>query len=180
MADIGVAMADRLPRISLTGSIGYSGFSSAGIADGRTWSWGPALSLPIFDFGRRAANVDGARARYDESLANYRVRALKAVREVEEALVRLDSAAQRETDASAALRGYEQVLAAAEARVRVGAGSLPELEEARRAVVASQGIAVGVTRERLSAWIALYKSIGGGWQTIAPSTSSPVQSLARN
>ena len=180
MANIGVAMADRLPRISLTGSIGYSGFSSVGIADGRTWSWGPALSLPIFDFGRRAANVDDARARYDESLANYRARALKAVREVEEALVRLDSAAQRETDASAALRGYEQVLAAAEARVRVGAGSLPELEEARRAVVASQGVAVGVTRERLGAWIALYKSIGGGWQSTAPSTSAPVQSLARN
>ena len=163
MADIGVTMADRLPRLSLTGSIGVSDFSSAGIPDGRTWRWGPSLSLPIFDFGRRAANVDGARARFDEAFAAYRGKALRAVREVEEALARLDSAARRERDANAALRGYEKYLAAAEARVRVGAGSLPELEEARRAVVASQGVAVGVARERLAAWIALYKAIGGGW-----------------
>ncbi len=172
MADIGVAMADRLPRLSLTGSIGVSDFSSAGIPDGRTWSWGPSLTLPIFDFGRRAAAVDGARARFDESFATYRGKALRAVREVEEALVRLDSAAKRETDANAALRGYEKYLTAAEARVRVGAGSLPELEEARRAVVASQGVAVGVTRERLAAWIALYKAIGGGWDVTSPPLSS--------
>ncbi len=172
MADIGVAMADRLPRLSLTGSIGVSDFSNAGIPDGRTWSWGPSLSVPIFDFGRRAANVDAARARFDESFATYRGKALRAVREVEEALVRLDSAARRETDANAALRGYEKYLTAAEARVRVGAGSLPELEEARRAVVASQGVAVGVTRERLAAWIALYKAIGGGWDATSPPPSS--------
>ena len=177
MADIGVAIADRLPRLSLTGSIGVSDFSSAGIPDGRTWRWGPSLSLPIFDFGRRAANVDGARARFDESFAIYRGKALRAVREVEEALVRLDGAGKRETDANAALRGYEKYLAATEARVRVGAGSLPELEEARRAVVASQGVAVGVARERLAAWISLYKAIGGGWDaTLAtpPTPASPV------
>ena len=174
MAEIGVAIADRLPRLSLTGSIGVSDFSSAGIPDGRTWRWGPSLSLPIFDFGRRAANVDGARARFDESFAIYRGKALRAVREVEEALVRLDSAAKREADANAALRGYEKYLAATEARVRVGAGSLPELEEARRAVVASQGVAVGVARERLAAWIALYKAIGGSWDVTSPSPPAPV------
>ena len=173
MADIGVAMADRLPRLSLTGSIGYSAFSTRGLPDGSTWSWGPALLVPIFDFGRRAANVDGARARYEEALASYRAKALRAVREVEEALVRLDSATRREADANAALRGYEKYLTAAEARLRVGAGSVPELEEARRTVVASQAASIGVVRERLTAWIALYKSIGGGWGAATPSAASP-------
>ena len=181
MAEIGVAMADRLPRISLTGSIGYSEFRTPGLADGRTWSWGPALSLPIFDFGKRAANVDGAHARYEESLATYRGKALRAVREVEEALVRLDSASRREADANAALRNYEKYLAAAEARLKVGAGSVPELEEARRTVVASQGAAIGVARERLTAWIALYKSIGGGWHADGtPGSPSSSKTLAQN
>lgn len=164
-SDIGVAIADRFPRLSLTGSIGYADNSASGFnSQGRTWSYGPAISLPIFDAGKRAANVDVARARYDEALASYKGKTLRAVREVEESLVRLDSAAKRETDTTLALSGYQNFLTAAEARVKAGAGSLTELEEARRAVVLAQGVAVGVTRDRLTAWIGLYKALGGGWQ----------------
>ncbi len=173
MADIGVAIADRFPRITLTGSIGFSEFSGSGPASqGRTWNYGPAITLPIFDMGRRAANVDIARARYDESLAIYKGKTLRAVREVEEALVRLDSAAKREQDTGRAFAGYQTFLAAADARVKAGAGSVTELEEARRAMVHAQGASVAVTRERLTAWIALYKAVGGGWSDRAASESS--------
>jgi len=167
--DIGLAMADRFPRVSLTGSIGFSENSGSGYdTRGRTWSYGPAISLPIFDMGRRAANVDGARARFEESIAAYQGKTLRAVREVEEALVRLDSAERREKDANMALAGYQQFLTAAAARVREGAGSLTELEEARRAVVQAQGVAVGVTLDRLVGWINLYKAVGGGWSAAHP------------
>ena len=176
MADIGVAIADRFPRLSLSGTIGFSqiagGGAGNGAGDGRSWSYGPALTLPIFDFGRRAANVDVARARHEEAVAAYRGKVLRAVREVEESLVRLDSAARREADANAALTGYRKFLLAAEARVKTGAGSIPELEEARRSLVAAQGVAVGVARERLAAWISLYKAVGGGWIAIHESTQS--------
>ncbi|MCY7389786.1 MAG: TolC family protein, partial [Burkholderiales bacterium] len=128
------------------------------------WSYGPGLTLPIFDEGQRAAQVRLRQATYEESLATYKGRVLRAVLEVEEALVRLDSATKREADVVAALKGYQQFLAAAEARVKFGAGSLTELEEARRAVVVAQGSAVGVTRDRLTNWIALYKAVGGGWR----------------
>lgn len=167
--DIGLAMADRFPRVSLTGSIGFSENSGSGYdTRGRTWSYGPAISLPIFDMGRRAANVDGARARFEESIAAYQGKTLRAVREVEEALVRLDSAERREKDANMALVGYQRFLTAAAARVREGAGSLTELEEARRAVVQAQGVAVGVTLDRLVGWINLYKAVGGGWSAAHP------------
>lgn len=163
-ADIGVAIADRLPRLSLTGSIGYSALTFGGTETrGQTWNYGPFLSLPIFDAGRRAANVDAARARADEAAAAYKARVLRAVREVEESLVRLDSATKREADVNQALAGYQQFLNAAQARVKFGAGSLPELEEARRLVVVATGSAVGVARDRLTAWIALYRAVGGGW-----------------
>jgi NodT family efflux transporter outer membrane factor (OMF) lipoprotein len=175
-SEIGVAAADRLPRISLTGSIGYSSSNfGAGDISGRTWSYGPAISLPIFDAGRRAANADAAKARYDEALANYKGRTATAVKEVEEALVRIVSAINRETDASNALKGYQAFLAAAEAKLRAGAGSQVELEEARRSVVAAQGVAVGVTRERLISLISLYRAVGGGWNAetavVAPITA---------
>ena len=164
-ADIGVAEADRYPRITLTGAIGYGLVALGSIETrGSTWSFGPAISLPIFDAGRRAANVDAAKARYAEALARYQSRATRAVREVEESLVRIFSAGNRDSDAKAALRGYDAFLTAADAKVRAGSGSLIELEEARRAVVAAQFAVVNIERERLNAWITLYRAVGGAWQ----------------
>ena len=149
----------------LTGAIGYGLVALGSIETrGSTWSFGPAISLPIFDAGRRAANVDAAKARYAEALARYQSRATRAVREVEESLVRIFSAGNRDSDAKAALRGYDAFLTAADAKVRAGSGSLIELEEARRAVVAAQFAVVNIERERLNAWITLYRAVGGAWQ----------------
>ncbi|MBL8513373.1 MAG: efflux transporter outer membrane subunit, partial [Betaproteobacteria bacterium] len=84
-AEIGVAMADRFPRLTLTGTIRTTEFlgasaASAGAFAGRSWSYGPALSLPLFDFGQRAAVVEGHRARFDGAVAGYRAKVLAAVR----------------------------------------------------------------------------------------------------
>ena len=101
--EVGIAEADRYPRIRLTGSIGYAAFRAVGITGtGATWSFGPTLSLPLFDAGRRAAVVEQSTARFDELVASYRQRATAAVQEVEEALVRLDSANDRVKDAERA------------------------------------------------------------------------------
>ena len=85
--------------------------------------------------------------------------------------MRIASATNRDADSKAALKGYETFLTAADARVRVGAANQVELEEARRAVVASQAAVVGVERERLTSWITLYKSVGGAWNDAAPGKS---------
>lgn len=168
MSEIGVAMADRFPRISLTGSIGYGEYSGNGpTSSGRSWSWGPAISLPVFDAGKRAANVDLARARHDEALAAYRSKVLRAVRETEEALVRLASAARREDDANRAVEGYRKYFEATEARLKAGTASVPELEEARRTLVAANGTAVATVRERLTSAVNLYKAVGGGYSAEA-------------
>jgi NodT family efflux transporter outer membrane factor (OMF) lipoprotein len=168
-ADIGAAMAARLPRVSLTGSIGWAATRYAGVTnEGRTWSFGPALDLPLFDAGRRAANVDASRAQYQAALANYKARVRGAVSEVEQALVSLSSAQERVADTRAAATGYEAFLKAADSRYRAGAGSLIELEESRRALLAAQVTALTTERERITAWITLYKALGGGWTADTP------------
>ena len=163
-AEIGVAEANRYPRLTLTGSIGRQYFRFLGLTSvGNSWGFGPGLSLPIFDAGRRTAQVEAARARFEELAATYRQRARIAVREVEEALVRLDSAERREADASAAVTDFEAFLAAAETRWKVGVGNLIELEEARRQALNAKALLVQIRRERLAQWISLYKAVGGGW-----------------
>ena len=164
-ADVGSARADRFPRLSLSGSVAAGTIRAGGTTtDAQTWAIGPlALSLPLFDAGARAANVDAAQARYEEAAALYQARVRDAVREVEQALVALDSARARGEDARIATEGYRVSFTATEARFRAGLASLVELEDARRTALAAETALVGLQRERLAAWVALYRAAGGGW-----------------
>jgi multidrug efflux system outer membrane protein len=163
--DIGSAQAQRYPRLSLSGSIAAGLVRIGGATtNAQTWSIGPvAFTLPLFDGGRRAANVEAAKARYEEAAALYASRVRQAVREVEEALVNLESARLRLEDARTAFEGYRASFTATEARYRSGLGSLVELEDARRTALAAETALVNLQRERLAAWIALYRAAGGGW-----------------
>src|SRR5690606_7343655 len=86
-----------------------------------------------------------------------------AVREVESALVALNSTAARNEDARIAAEGFERSYRATESRYKGGVASLFELEDARRSAVAAQGALIDLQRERVAAWIALYRALGGGW-----------------
>jgi outer membrane protein TolC len=63
-------------------------------------------------------------------------------------------------------------LDAAQLRYEKGLGSLIELEEARRSKLGAETALISLQRERISAWIALYRAAGGGWQSPTPSISS--------
>ena len=169
-AEVGAAEADRYPRLSLSGSIAAGSVRVAGgSGDAQTWSIGPlALSLPVFDAGRRAANVEAAKARYAQAAAQYRARVRQAVREVEQALVALDSARSRNGDALMAAEGYRASFAATEARYRAGLASLVELEDTRRTMLAAETALVSLQREGLGAWIDLYRAAGGNWTEATP------------
>ncbi|MES2941215.1 MAG: efflux transporter outer membrane subunit [Pseudomonadota bacterium] len=164
-AEVGSARADRFPRVSLNGSIALGRVHAQGAsASLDTWSIGPlAVTVPLFDGGRRAATVDAAQARYEEAVLLYAGRVRQAVREVEEALVTLDSARERSTDAQTAVDGYRVSFNATEARYRSGLASLIELEDQRRLLLAAETNLVALQRERIAAWIALYRAVGGGW-----------------
>jgi multidrug efflux system outer membrane protein len=172
-AEVGNAQAQRYPRLTLTGSIGIGNFHSQGVSTSLdTWAIGPiALSLPIFDGGVRVANIGAAEARYDEAVINYRSTVRQAVREVEEALVNLQSASARSEDARVAVEGYDMSFRGTESRYRNGLASLIELEDTRRQRLAAELNAVSLERDRMAAWIALYRAAGGGWR--APDGSPP-------
>ena len=165
-ADVGTARAERLPRLALSGQINAGIIRIGGSTnDAQTWAIGPlALTMPIFDAGRRAAAEDAAVARYEEAAALYTARVRQAVREVEEALVNLESARARSEDARIAVEGYRASFTATEARYRSGLGSLIELEDQRRVQLAAETALVSLQRERVAAWIALYRALGGGWE----------------
>lgn len=161
-AEIGVAQADLYPSLSLSGSLTIS--ASDLVPSATSWSFGPSISIPLFDGGRRLAAVDTARANYSSALADYRQGVRDAVEEVERALVNLDSTAQRAEQAEQADEEYRRYFLATEASWRAGRESLITLEEARRSALSAEIQRITLQRDRVSYWIALYKALGGGWQ----------------
>lgn len=164
-ADRDAAAAQEWPRVSISGSIGALRLTtSAGTASGSTWAIGPLqVSFPLFDGGARAANTEAAGAAYDEAVALYKARVRTAVREVEDALVALQGTGSQLADAAVATEGFEASLRATEARYKGGLASLFELEDARRSALLANVSLIDLQRERATAWVALYRALGGGW-----------------
>ncbi len=165
-AQVGSAKAQRFPRLSLKGTIGAMRVSSGGVdQDVSTWSFGPlAVSLPLFDGGQRVAAVKSAEANYAATVAMYRGKVRNAVREVEEALVNLQSTESRALDAQVSTQGYTESLAATQSRFSQGLASLVELEDARRNALASESAQLALGLERNRAWVSLYRALGGGFE----------------
>jgi outer membrane protein, multidrug efflux system len=104
LAEIGAAKADLYPSLSLGGLVKIDGSSLMGTS--LPWSFGPAVSIPLFDGGSRRAAVGSAAAAYKVAVAAYKSGVLDAVAEVETALVRIDRTRRQIGDASIAARNY--------------------------------------------------------------------------
>ena len=174
-ADVGNADAQRYPRLTIGGSVGRFYIDAPSVSgSSNIWTLGPIqLSLPLFDGGRRVANAAAARVKYDEAVAVYRGRLRQAVREVEEALVNLRATADRNADAETAAAGYRASFEGFQARYDAGLASQIQLEDARRTALAAETTRVNLKRERMSAWIALYRAAGGGWEPAAAAPGDP-------
>lgn len=166
-AGIGVAVADLYPSLSLSGSVSASDAI-------RQWSFGPSLSLPLFDAGRRRANLRSAHAAFDLQLATYRQTVREAVLDVEQALVRLAVARDREQDAARAAAGYAANFQAAIRQFEAGSTNMLDRETARRNALDAQISLASLRTMSVRYWIALYKAAGGGWsENAGPESSLP-------
>ena len=169
-ATIGVEQAKRFPKLSLSGNITptLQNINGAAFFLAQTWAIGPTLSLPLFDAGKRAADVEVAKAQYQAAESKFRSKVRTAVKEVEDALVRLESTAKRLPEAQKAMSGYRSHFQAVQKLYQVGLGNLLDVETARRNVLSAQMAEKELEKERVSAWIALYRAAGGNWNEARP------------
>ena len=164
-AQVGIAEAAFYPSIRLTGSFGYQSKELGDLisAPARLYNVGPSISLPIFEGGRNKANLAGAKAQVDESLAAFRGRMLQALREVDDALAELQGRtavvdAQNQTLASAG-----QALTVARSRYDKGAVSYLDVTEAERTPLATERALAQLRGAQWAATAQLVKALGGGW-----------------
>lgn len=163
-ADVSAARAAMFPSLSLTAGLGYGGSQLRSLFDNPIYSVSAALAAPIFNAGRLGAVRDQADARREELLATYRQTIVTAAGDVERALNALAGNAAQRVAQDEELAQARRALTLAESRYRAGAESMLTLLDTQRSLYAAQDTAVALRADGLSASVALYKALGGGWQ----------------
>lgn len=162
-ANIGAARAAFFPRIALTASAGTASRELDGLfKDGsEAWSFTPSITLPIFDYGRRSANLDLATVRKDIAVAEYERTVQQAFREVADLLVARGQLAEQLKAVEAQERSQQRAADIAEARYRQGVGSFLEVLDAQRQLFAVRQGLIQLRRTQWSTAAQLYKALGG-------------------
>ena len=164
--NIGVARAAYFPAITLTGSAGTASVGLAGLFKGSngSWSFGPSISLPIFDGGARDAQLDSVKVQRDIALATYEKAIQAAFGEVADALAVRATLADRFAAQRAQVQASETALHYAEALFRNGGSSYLEVLDAQRSFYSAQQAGITLALAEQQNRIGLYKALGGGWK----------------
>jgi NodT family efflux transporter outer membrane factor (OMF) lipoprotein len=164
-AQIGVETAAWFPSLTLTGSYGFSAAELGKLfaASASVWSYGASVAQTLFDAGATRARVSGARAAYDQSVAQYRQTVLAAFQDVEDQL-----AAQRALAAQQALRrqaaeASEQAATMVFNQYKEGQVAYTDVVTAQAAALTARRTLVQTTAARQTTAVALIQALGGGW-----------------
>jgi multidrug efflux system outer membrane protein len=169
-ARIGVQTADLFPRLTFGGTFGPEASSFPGLfqSGAMAYAFGPRLTWAAFDLGRVAARIRAAGARAEAELEAYRQTVLEALEETENALVEFGRERVRREALVGAVAAAEQAAALADTRYQAGAEDFLTTLVARRTVLSLQVQLAESQTRTVTALIALYKAMGGGWEVAAP------------
>lgn len=164
-ADIGAARAALFPRITLTAT---AGTQSRGLGDlfrsgSGAWSIAPQIDLPIFDAGRRRADVQFTEAQQAIEIANYERTLQVAFREVADALAERGTLAERLAAQQSLTDATRRAYTLSDALFKNGASSYLEVLDAQRAMYAAMQDTISLRLTEQSNRVALYRALGGGW-----------------
>lgn len=163
-ANIAVARASYFPSISLASSIGVSSgslddlFKSGSVG----WSFGPSVSVPIFDAGRLDANYDVAKIEREQTLANYEKSIQTAFREVSDVLATRATLGDQLQAQYRLQDNFEQTYQIADARFKAGISNYLDVLDAQRSLFSTQQGILDLELQKIVSQIELYQALGGG------------------
>jgi NodT family efflux transporter outer membrane factor (OMF) lipoprotein len=168
-AQIGVAKAAYYPTISLGATGGFESGVITTLISGPSifWSAGGSAVAPIFDAGRRRANLDQAIAAYDQTVANYRETVLTGFQQVEDSVAALRILENEAHVQEKAVVAAQKYLELANTRYVGGVTSYLEVTTAQSAALADELTAVNILGRRMVDAVTLVQALGGGWDRSA-------------
>ena len=164
--NIGVAEALRFPAVSLTGALGIARTDLSGlISRGGFWSLGGSLLGPIYNFDKNIRRVDIEKALTQQALYRYENTVLTAFREVEDALVEIETYERQIASVGNQLKAAKNANMLSNERYDKGYSSYLEVLETERSLFNVQLQYSDLKQQYLNSYVNLYKALGGGWIT---------------
>jgi multidrug efflux system outer membrane protein len=167
-ANVGVATAELYPRVNLAT---FLGLQNTQITDftpvGKSWSTASSLTLPLVNWGRINANIRSKKAQFELAFLSYRSTVLTAFKEVEDALVAYSKEQQRQKSLAEAVTASQLAVQMADERYHKGLTMFLDVLQTQQALFQSQRNLVDSEAQLSTDLVALYKALGGGWQTQA-------------
>ena len=159
-AEIGIEQADLRPSLTIPGEIGIGDGLLSGLFGDFLVGIAVAIDIPIFDGGRRRAEVAAAEAVAEARVAEYRATFLNALGQVENALVSIEAYRQRNAALTEAIDQSETALAQSNALYREGLASLFDVLDAQRQLIASRQALIDSEAALASSFVAFHSAIG--------------------
>jgi NodT family efflux transporter outer membrane factor (OMF) lipoprotein len=169
-ADIGVAIADFYPKVTLDGSIGLQAlkFKDLGNWGARQYGLGPTISIPIFEGGRLRGTLALRKVEQQEAALSYQQTVLQAWHDVDNALTAY-AAEQRRRDAlQISVAQNERALSLSRARYTQGVEDFLNVLDNERTLLQAQLQLAESTTTVSQNLVQLYKALGGGWEQAFP------------
>lgn len=181
-AQIGVATAAFYPNLTLAASGGFEGSSFGHLftLPSRIWSVGPQLAETLFDGGLRSAEVDAARAVYDENVAAYRGTVLTAFQNVEDSVSALRILEQEDQLQQDAVKLAQRSLDLELNRYKAGTVSYADVITAQTTLLTNQETEVNLLSQRVGFTVSLIKALGGGWDDSNLAAGPPELQVSAN
>jgi efflux transporter, outer membrane factor (OMF) lipoprotein, NodT family len=162
---IGVAEAAWYPDINLSATFGYAATGLGGLfsAANQAWSVGVALAQTLIDAGARRAQVEGARAAYDQTVADYRQTVLASLQGVEDQLSALRILQQQAAVQDQAVAAAEEAERLQLNQYKAGTVDYTSVVTAQQSSLSNQQTALTIRQSRFVATVELIRALGGGW-----------------
>ncbi len=164
-AKVGQAQAALYPSVSLTGSIDTEGIKVGDLAKGSAigWSFGPSLTVPIFQGGQLRAAVELAQAERDQYFIAYKSSVLTALEDVENAIVSLNNERITSSRRAVSAKSYTEASRLSHSLYENGASSFLDVLTAARSAYSAEDALIQSRVLITTDYVALNKALGGGW-----------------
>ena len=165
-AQVGLARTAFYPHITLSGAGGWQSTSITTLVNAPSlfWSLGADALEPILQGGRNRANLEAARAAYDEAVANYRQAVLTAFQQVEDGIGNLSTLSQALATQEAAVEDAHKALDIANNRYVGGVTNYLDVITAQTTLLSSQRLETQLLGQQMVSSVYLVKALGGGWE----------------
>jgi NodT family efflux transporter outer membrane factor (OMF) lipoprotein len=165
-ARVGVATAELYPSFSLRGAIGLASSRVGNFFEGdsRYWSIAPGVRWNLLDFGRVRSRIQLQEAGVAGALASYEGGVLRALREVDSAIVGFTTSSARREALAEAVAAQKRAVEIATDRYRQGLSDFISVLDAQRQLLALQDQEAESLGGVTLSVVQLYKSLGGGWE----------------